>query len=181
MDLKHELSHLIERRVDAERVEDVRQEVHRAERWLAETTRDVGSVERRAPITRRDPYAEDQQRRSNADRHLHGGHEEHRGHADDLQRRLPPEQREHAERLEHAHLAIEHLRQAGLEDLARETSRRVEDLEHHAGEHHPSGPDVMRMIHESHRAIEGVHERLHGLERQLKSLSEQVVRLKRDD
>jgi hypothetical protein len=87
---------------------------------------------------------------------------------------IPPELRKTAERIEHLHHAIEHLRQAGLNDVAEnlqakssEMERNLHrELEAHAREHGP--------MHEIHGVLRDLREEVGRLRNEVQELRESL-------
>ena len=137
----------------------------------------------------RDHQGGEHQDRDHQDRE-HQGHDD-REHGHDQSHEAPhggPDQHPHnsgglpiQERLEHMRMAFEHLRNAGMNDLAEEAMRRVEDMERQL--HQDDGPEhqqVQHLVEESHRAIHAVNERLDQIQREVHEMREQFQRMRGD-
>jgi hypothetical protein len=84
------------------------------------------------------------------------------------------ERRQHAERLEHLHIAAEHLDHAGLHEIARDVRGQAEALERDLHGHERDHED------ELHHMLREMREHMEALTREVESLRGEVNRMRRN-
>ena len=86
---------------------------------------------------------------------------------------------EFMERIEHLHIAAEHLHAAGMPDIAEEVLKRARHMEQeHQRERH--GPVNEEVIHDLQQQVRGLHEHMRELHQQLGRM-ERFIRAQHDD